>query len=186
MNALRDIRILPVVLVAVFGLAVLKIAGLVLDGGYVFDYDPNATKPSWAQENLNFPGRKPIDPDITGSVHGEGHARVAPCWAYRFDYATPLTRLIFGAATHGLDLPMLFGTTGEGDLGKLDLFRKRASREMSGRFQSDLLGFVRGARPSWPTYDLDRRMTRIFDHADREEADPRRDRRLAWGEFVVT
>lgn len=71
MNALRDIRILPVVLVAVFGLAVLKIAGLVLDGGYVFDYDPNATKPSWAQENLNFPGRKPIDPDITGSVHGE-------------------------------------------------------------------------------------------------------------------
>ncbi|RED38148.1 flagellar motility protein MotE (MotC chaperone) [Rhodopseudomonas thermotolerans] len=68
MNAFRDIRILPVVLVAVFGLAVLKIAGLVLDGGYVFDYDPNATKPSWAQDNLNFPGRKPVDPDITGSV----------------------------------------------------------------------------------------------------------------------
>lgn len=79
MKALRDIRILPVVLVAIFGLAVLKIAGLVLDGGYVFDYDPNASKPSWAQENLNFPGRKPLppssssssllDPDITGSVH---------------------------------------------------------------------------------------------------------------------
>ena len=71
MNAFRDIRILPVVLIAIFGLAVLKIAGLVLDGGYVFDYDPKSTKPSWAQENLNFPGRKPIDPDITGSVHGE-------------------------------------------------------------------------------------------------------------------
>jgi flagellar motility protein MotE (MotC chaperone) len=71
MNALRDIRILPVVLVAVFGLAVLKIAGLVLDGGYVFDYDPTATKPSWAQENLNFPGRKPTDSDITGSVPSE-------------------------------------------------------------------------------------------------------------------
>jgi flagellar motility protein MotE (MotC chaperone) len=71
MKLLRDIRILPVVLVAVFGLAVLKIAGLVIDGGYVFDYNPDATKPSWAQENLNFPGRKPIDPDITGSVHAE-------------------------------------------------------------------------------------------------------------------
>ena len=68
MSAFRDIRILPVVLVAIFGLAVLKIAGLVLDGGYVFDYDPKSTKPSWAQENLNFPGRKPIDNDITGSV----------------------------------------------------------------------------------------------------------------------
>ncbi|NEW86453.1 MULTISPECIES: MotE family protein [Rhodopseudomonas] len=71
MNAFRDIRILPVVLVAIFGLAVLKIAGLALDGGYVFDYDPNATKPSWAQDNLNFPGRKQIDPDITGSVPSE-------------------------------------------------------------------------------------------------------------------
>jgi len=78
MSALRDIRILPVVLVAVFGLAVLKIAGLVLEGGYVFDYDPNATKPSWAQENLNFPGRKPIDPDITGSVHGEPKKKEEP------------------------------------------------------------------------------------------------------------
>lgn len=116
----------------------------------------------------------------------EGHARVAPCWVYRFDYATPLTRLIFGAATHGLDLSMLFGTTGEGDLGKLDLFSKKASREMSRRFQGDLLGFARGAQPRWPTYDLDRRMTRIFDHTDRDESDPRRDRRLAWGEFVVT
>lgn len=70
MKALRDIRILPVVLVAIIGLVVLKIAGLVLDGGYVFDYDPKASKPSWAQENLNFPGRKPpLDGDITGSTH---------------------------------------------------------------------------------------------------------------------
>ena len=37
MKSLRDIRVLPVVLVAIVGLAVLKIAGLVLDGGYVFD-----------------------------------------------------------------------------------------------------------------------------------------------------
>ena len=52
------------VLVAIFGLAVLKIAGLVLDGGYVFDYQPESTKPSWAQETFNFPGRQqaPIPP----------------------------------------------------------------------------------------------------------------------------
>jgi flagellar motility protein MotE (MotC chaperone) len=63
-----------VVLVAILGLAVLKIAGLLLDGGYVFDYDPNTTKPSWAQSNFNFPGgnTKSADSelasDITGSV----------------------------------------------------------------------------------------------------------------------
>ncbi|MBR0793621.1 flagellar protein FlbB [Bradyrhizobium manausense] len=70
MKSFRNIRVIPVVLVAVAGLATLKVAGLVLNGGYVFDYQPNTLKKSWAQENLNFPtGRD--DPDITGSTHGE-------------------------------------------------------------------------------------------------------------------
>jgi len=72
MTSYRNIRVIPVVLVAIFSLAVLKIAGLVLDGGYVFDYTPQPTKRSWAQENLNFPGRE--DTDITGSTHGEPKA----------------------------------------------------------------------------------------------------------------
>ena len=70
MKSFRNIRVIPVVLVAVAGLATLKVAGLVINGGYVFDYQPNSMKKSWAQENLNFPtGRE--DPDITGSTHGE-------------------------------------------------------------------------------------------------------------------
>ncbi|MBV8698260.1 MAG: flagellar protein FlbB [Bradyrhizobium sp.] len=70
MKPLRDIRVIPVVVVAIAGLAVLKIAGLVLDGGYVFDYGARAaSKKSWAQDNLNFPGG-PKEEDITGSVHG--------------------------------------------------------------------------------------------------------------------
>ncbi|MBN9004691.1 MAG: flagellar protein FlbB [Rhizobiales bacterium] len=69
MNAFKDIRVIPVVMVAIFGFAVIKVAGLVIDGGYVFDYQPNATQPSWAQDNLNFPGAKTGDAaDITGSV----------------------------------------------------------------------------------------------------------------------
>ena len=69
MKSFRNIRVLPVVLVAIFGLAVLKVAGLVIDGGYVFDYRPESTKPSWAQETFNFPGRRYVDStDITGSV----------------------------------------------------------------------------------------------------------------------
>jgi len=78
MKSFRNIRVIPVVVVAVFCLAVLKVAGLVLDGGYVFDYDPGRAKSSWAQDNLNFPGgakdsssvAKGDPADITGSVHG--------------------------------------------------------------------------------------------------------------------
>src|SRR3954465_14825578 len=68
MKSFRDIRVIPVVLVAIAGLAVLKIAGLFVDGGYVFNYQPQSTKRSWAQEMLNFPARKREANDITGSV----------------------------------------------------------------------------------------------------------------------
>src|SRR6202022_4893773 len=69
MKSVRDIRVIPVVLIAIFGLAVLKVAGVVIDGGYVFDYQPQSTKRSWAQETLNFPTGKADPADITGSVH---------------------------------------------------------------------------------------------------------------------
>jgi len=70
MKSFRDIRVIPVLLIAVLGLAVLKVAGLVIDGGYVFDYQPQAkSKQSWAQEMFNFPGGKADPNDITGSVH---------------------------------------------------------------------------------------------------------------------
>jgi flagellar motility protein MotE (MotC chaperone) len=70
MKVFRDIRVIPVVLVAIFGLAVLKVAGIVLDGGYVFDYQPRSAQRSWAEVNLNFPtGKKPPEAsDITGST----------------------------------------------------------------------------------------------------------------------
>ena len=68
MKSFRDIRVIPVVLVAFLGLAVLKVAGLVIDGGYVFDYQPQTTRPSWAQETFNFPTGKNNAADITGSV----------------------------------------------------------------------------------------------------------------------
>jgi flagellar motility protein MotE (MotC chaperone) len=69
MKSFRDIRVIPVVLIAILGLALLKVAGLVIDGGYVFDYQPQNAKKSWAQETFNFPvAGKPDAADITGSV----------------------------------------------------------------------------------------------------------------------
>jgi len=76
MKSYRNIRVIPVVVVAVASLAVLKVAGLLIGGGYVFDYHPQGSKAaSWAQQNLNFPGAPSSDSvapnrdvDITGSV----------------------------------------------------------------------------------------------------------------------
>ena len=78
MKSFRDIRVIPVLLIAIFGLVVLKIAGLVIDGGYVFDYQPDSTKRSWAQESFNFPMGSKTDPaDITGSVQEKPKAEAA-------------------------------------------------------------------------------------------------------------
>jgi flagellar motility protein MotE (MotC chaperone) len=77
---LREVRLVPVVLVAAVALFALKALGLILDGGYLFDrpavsgddveitgtaasgsplglpVKPAASKQSWAQEMFNFPG----------------------------------------------------------------------------------------------------------------------------------
>src|SRR5258707_11507859 len=80
MNSFRDIRVIPVVLVAIFGLAVLKVAGLVIDGGYVFDYQVSQpAKRSWAQDNLGYPSSAKADTvDITASVKKEEKKEEAP------------------------------------------------------------------------------------------------------------
>ena len=81
MKSFRNIRVIPVAVIAVACLAVLKVAGLLIDGGYVFQYPAADAKPaSWAQENFNFPGAPSKDAaavssrgdtDITGSVEKE-------------------------------------------------------------------------------------------------------------------
>jgi flagellar motility protein MotE (MotC chaperone) len=76
MKSFRNIRVIPVAVVAICCLAVLKVAGLVIDGGYVFEYNSKRATSSWAQENINYPGGAKAasaegDPsDITGSAHG--------------------------------------------------------------------------------------------------------------------
>jgi flagellar motility protein MotE (MotC chaperone) len=73
MKRRRDFRLLPILLAATGCLAVLKVAGILLDGGYVFLDDPQPRKPSWAQETLNYPvpGGKVDAPDVTGSVEAK-------------------------------------------------------------------------------------------------------------------
>jgi len=64
----RDIRLVPVLLIAICCLVVLKVSGLLLEGGYILTEDSTPKPKSWAQETFNFPSGKMLDPDITGSV----------------------------------------------------------------------------------------------------------------------
>jgi flagellar motility protein MotE (MotC chaperone) len=77
MRRFRDFRLIPLVLVAIATFGVVKVAGLLLNGGYIFRDDIEPGQQSWAQANLNFPtGRTGGTPnkfeqaagDITGSV----------------------------------------------------------------------------------------------------------------------
>jgi flagellar motility protein MotE (MotC chaperone) len=70
MKRRRDFRLLPLLLLAVGCLALLKITGILLDGGYLLIGDPQPQKLSWAQETLNFPapGGKVEPVEVTGSV----------------------------------------------------------------------------------------------------------------------
>ena len=70
----RDIRLIPVLMIAIGCLAVLKVSGLLLDGGFILNDDGEVpAKKSWAQETFNFPapGRQSDPPDITGSVEAK-------------------------------------------------------------------------------------------------------------------
>jgi len=77
-SLLRDIRIVPVLLIAACCLAVLKISGLLLEGGYILNDDAPQPR-SWAQETLGFPapGKAPDISDITGSVEANKEPVVA-------------------------------------------------------------------------------------------------------------
>jgi len=92
MKSFRNIRVIPVVVIAIASLAALKVVGLLIDGAYVFDYrlqgassaetrgesrnesrgeSKRESRGSWAQQMLNFPGGPKAEPsDVTGSVHG--------------------------------------------------------------------------------------------------------------------
>jgi para-nitrobenzyl esterase len=115
------------------------------------------------------------------------HSRFAPVWAYRFDVATPILKLVGLDATHGLEMYTLFD--------QLDTPVARAITSLGGRrfyaaagarMRANWVRFAVRNAPSedWPRYAADARATLIIDEEDRVENDPRSLRRLAWNAFL--
>ena len=107
-------------------------------------------------------------------------------WAYRYDLTTRVLNLMGVRATHGMELYAVFGLA-DGRAAKVltALGGRRALRALGQRIQRDWVHFARHGEPAswWPAYEPGTRLTKIFDRTDRIEADPRRERRLAWRGF---
>lgn len=84
MKFLRDFRLIPLVLVAITCFGVIKVAGILLHGGYVFRDDIEPGGQSWAQQMFNFPsGRSPTKfeqaaAEMTASVEKPKATEEAP------------------------------------------------------------------------------------------------------------
>ncbi|AWB96589.1 carboxylesterase [Agromyces badenianii] len=117
----------------------------------------------------------------------ERHSRYAPVYAYRFDAAPRTARMLGLDATHGLELFALFEKfdTPVG-VGLTILGGRRMFRSVGRRMQRHWVLFAASGAPGpeWPRYDDGGRRTLLFDRVDRVVADPRREKRLAWQEFV--
>ena len=117
----------------------------------------------------------------------ERHARFERVYFYRFDVAPRLLRLMGLDATHGLELFALFDRM-DGWFGRAMglLGGRRAFKKTGRRMQRHWLRFAQDGSvgDDWPKYTSRRRRTLVFDVSDRVEKDPRREKRLAWQEFV--
>lgn len=122
----------------------------------------------------------------------DGHGAVAPTYLYRFDWATPMLRVLGIGATHGTELPYVWGNlvNGRKDI-TFRLGGLRTGRALSARVQSRWIAFACGEEPdaegapSWPRYDAVGRRSLVIDREDRVVHDLDADQRAAWGPVAL-
>lgn len=123
----------------------------------------------------------------------EGHSAVAPVYLYRFDFSTPMLRLLRLGAAHATELPYVWGNLVAGakdptfKLGGLKHGRA-VSRRMRRRWVNfAATGEPTGApgEPVWRPYRRDDRAALVIDKQDKTVADLDRDLHAAWGDEVL-
>jgi para-nitrobenzyl esterase len=124
----------------------------------------------------------------------EGHSAVAPVHMYRFDFATPMLRLLRLGAAHATELPYVWGNLVAGPkdptfkLGGLKV-GTAVSERMRARWRNFAVtgepsGLV--GDPAWRPYQHDDRATLVIDKRDAVVDDPDRSLRAAWGDDVLS
>jgi para-nitrobenzyl esterase len=124
----------------------------------------------------------------------EGHSAVAPVYAYRFDWSTPMLRLIRLGAAHATELPYVWGNLVAGSKDPtFKLGGLKAGTAVSERIRTRWLNFAAGGEPvgppgepRWRPYRDGDRATLMIDKRDTVVEDPDRPLRAAWGDDVLS
>lgn len=123
----------------------------------------------------------------------EGHSSVAPVYLYRFDYATPLLKLLLVGAAHATELGYVWGTLGSPSDHSLRLGGAKAAKAVSKRMRTRWVNFATDAKPSglpgepeWMPYQLTDRPCLLIGDRDRLVHDVDKHIRMAWGDDVLS
>ncbi len=124
----------------------------------------------------------------------EGHAAVAPVYTYRFDWATPMLRLLRLGAAHATELPYVWGNLVAGPKDPtFKLGGLKAGTALSERIRTRWLNFGATGEPTgpareprWRRYRDEDRATLLLDKSDVVVEDPDRPLRVAWGNDVLS
>ncbi len=118
----------------------------------------------------------------------EGHNAVAPVYLYRFDYASPVMKLLLVGAAHATELPYVWGTLGVPQDMTLKLGGAKTAKAVSKRIRSRWVNFAATAKPTgppgepeWTPYQDSDRACLLIDHRDRIVHDVDAGIRTAWG-----
>jgi para-nitrobenzyl esterase len=124
----------------------------------------------------------------------EGHRAVAPVYVYRFDFATPMLRMLRLGAAHATELPFVWGNLVAGPKDPtFKLGGLKAGTAVSERMRSRWTNFAatgdpagQPGDPAWRPYNTDDRASLVIDSRERAVSDLDGDLRAAWGDEVLS
>jgi para-nitrobenzyl esterase len=124
----------------------------------------------------------------------DGHRAVAPVYLYRFDFATPMLRVLRLHAAHATELPFVWGNLGVVPRDPMfALGGRKLGAAVSQRVRSRWTNFARhgdpqglDGEPSWRPYGAEDRATLIIDKQDSVVDDLDAEVRRAWGDDVLS
>ncbi|MGA9676073.1 MAG: carboxylesterase/lipase family protein [Mycobacterium sp.] len=123
----------------------------------------------------------------------EGHSRVAPVYLYRFDYSTPLLKLLLVRAAHATELPYVWGNLGGPKDPTLKLGGAKTARAISRRVRTRWINFAAQGKPQgpagepdWTAYQQADRACLVIDKHDDVVHDLDGRIRAAWGAEMVS
>jgi len=123
----------------------------------------------------------------------EGHSAVAPVYLYRFDFATPMHKVLRIGAAHAMELPYVWGNLVMGPRDpSFRLGGLKAGKAVSARVRARWLNFACQGKPiglpdepAWIPYQEADRPCLLIDRVDSVVNDVDRDIRAMWGDEVL-